>query len=60
MENNKTNRLGETNYNQHGTLMKIIKYNSYNDIDVEFQDEYKYVAKNMSNMPYWILGMWVL
>ena len=47
MENNKTNRLGETNYNQHGTLMKIIKYNSYNDIDVEFQDEYKYVAKNM-------------
>jgi hypothetical protein len=40
-------RLGEENYNQHGTLMKIIKYNGAMDIDVEFQDEHKYIAKNM-------------
>lgn len=42
-----TNRLGELNYNQHGTLMKIIRYTNASDIDVEFQDEYKYIAKNM-------------
>ena len=42
-----TNRLGELNYNQHGTLMKIIRYTKANDIDVEFQDGHKYIAKNM-------------
>lgn len=42
-----TNRLGEENYNQHHTLMKIINYRSASDIDVEFQDKHKYVAKNM-------------
>lgn len=42
-----TNRLGELNYNQHGTLMKIIRYAKANDIDVEFQDGHKYIAKNM-------------
>ena len=42
-----TNRLGEENYNQHHTLMKIINYRSASDIDVEFQDEHKYVVKKM-------------
>ena len=35
-------KIGDTNFNTHGTLMKIIQYNKYNDIIVEFQDEYKY------------------
>lgn len=34
-------RIGEENYNNYGTLMKIIKYYKNNDIWVEFQDEYK-------------------
>lgn len=36
-----TNRLGETNYNNKGTLMKIIEYQNANNIVVEFQDEQK-------------------
>lgn len=35
------NRVGEINYNKNGTKMIIIKYNSYNDIIIEFQDEYR-------------------
>ena len=35
------NRLGETNVNHQGCLMKIIKYENANNIIVEFQDEYK-------------------
>ena len=34
-------RTGEENYNNEGTLMRIIKYRRVNDIFVEFQDEYK-------------------
>lgn len=34
-------RLGEINYNNYGTLMKIIEYNSSQSVVVEFQDEYK-------------------
>lgn len=34
-------RLGIEKYNKKGYLMKCIKYNSYNDILVEFQDKYK-------------------
>ena len=37
----KRKRLGEINYNNKGCLMKIVEYNSYADIIVEFQDEYK-------------------
>ena len=34
-------RVGETGYNNKNELMKIIEYNTYRDIVVEFQDEYK-------------------
>lgn len=34
-------RLGETNVNHQGCLMKIVEYNRSDDIMVEFQDEYK-------------------
>lgn len=37
----KINRVGETNRNFYGTLMKIIEYNGARDIVIEFQDEYK-------------------
>ena len=36
--------LGEENTNKYGTLMKVIEYNSKNDILVEFQDNHKYVV----------------
>lgn len=34
-------RTGEENYNNFGTLMKIVEYKEARDIIVEFQDEYK-------------------
>ena len=34
-------RVGTTKYNNQGCLMKVVEYNKYNDIIVEFQDEYK-------------------
>lgn len=34
-------RLNENKYNNQGCLMKIIEYNNYHDIIVEFQDKYK-------------------
>lgn len=34
-------RTGEENYNNFGTLMKIVEYNSNKDVIVEFQDEHK-------------------
>lgn len=34
------NRLGETNKNSYGTLMKIMEYINANNMIVEFQDEY--------------------
>lgn len=37
-----TNRIGEENYNNYGTLMKIVEYKGALDMIVEFQDEYKY------------------
>ena len=37
----KNERLGEENYNNFGTLMKIIEYEDSRHIIVEFQDEYK-------------------
>ena len=36
-----TNRIGEENHNNFGTLMKIVEYKDARDITVEFQDEYK-------------------
>ncbi len=38
----KIDRLGETNVNNQGCLMKIVEYNNALDIIVEFQDEHKY------------------
>lgn len=37
----KIDRIGEENYNNFGILMKIVEYICYDDIWVEFQDEYK-------------------
>lgn len=34
-------RTGEENYNNFGTLMKIVEYRNFQDIVIEFQDEYK-------------------
>lgn len=34
------NRIGEENINYQGNKMQIVKYNSSNDIEVEFQDKY--------------------
>lgn len=41
----KKERLGATNYNKDGDLMKIINYNNSHDITIEFQDEYKETIK---------------
>lgn len=41
VERLKEERLGEVGYNKYNTKMKIVEYNSYNDIVVEFQDEHK-------------------
>ena len=45
MANNLKDRTGETNKNINGQLMKIIKYNNYSDIVVEFDDKYKTIVK---------------
>ena len=37
----KEERLGSIRKNNKGELMKVIEYNSYSDVVVEFQDEYK-------------------
>ena len=39
--NKKGNRIGEEKLNNQGSLMRIIEYNNFADIVVEFQDEYK-------------------
>ena len=44
MSNANISPVGEVKYNRCGTLMKIVQYNTWNDILVEFQDEYKYIA----------------
>lgn len=40
------NRLGEVRNNTFGTPMKIIRYGSYDDIDVEFLYEHHYVKEH--------------
>ena len=42
-------RLGEEKLNNQGCLMKIIKYDNYNNIVVEFQDDYKAKIKTRYN-----------
>lgn len=39
-------REGEIRNNNKGTPMKIICYRSWDDIDVEFLDKYKYVKEH--------------
>ncbi len=39
---NRQERIGETNVNRNGTLMKIVDYINSKNIIVEFQDEYHY------------------
>ena len=41
-------RVGETNKNKRGTLMEIIKYNSSEDMDIRFLDEFFYVKKGVT------------
>ena len=41
-------RVGETNKNKRGTLMEIIKYNSSEDMDVRFLDEFFFVKKGVT------------
>ena len=49
-KNNLSNeRIGETNINRYGNIMKIIKYNNNDDIIIEFQDKYKYQVKTNYN-----------
>lgn len=43
-----SNRLGEMRLNNHGTMMKIIRYGSHEDIDIEFMDEFHYIKENQS------------
>lgn len=45
MKNMKDNRTGETAITKQGCLAKIIEYNNYSDILVEFQDAYKYKVR---------------
>ena len=40
------NRLYEIRKNKMGTPMKIINYRKYNDIDVEFLDDFHYIKKH--------------
>ena len=41
-------RVGETNKNKRGTLMEIIKYNSSEDMDVRFLDEFLFIKKGVT------------
>ena len=41
-------RLGETRLNKQGTMMKIVRYGSFDDIDIEFLDEFHYVKEHQT------------
>lgn len=43
----KDDKIGEIRDNHFGTPMRIIEYRNVHDCDVEFQDDYKYVAKHV-------------
>lgn len=38
----KIDRIGETNISNEGCIMKIVGYKNYDDIIIQFEDEYKY------------------
>ena len=46
----RADRIDEENYNNFGTLMKIVKYNNSKDVIVEFQDEYKVKVHTIYNV----------
>lgn len=39
-------RLGETRLNKQGTMMKIVRYGSKTDIDIEFLDDFHYIKEH--------------
>lgn len=39
-------RLGETRLNKQGTMMKIVRYGSHEDIDIEFLDDFHYIKEH--------------
>lgn len=41
-------RLGEIKLNKQGTMMKIVRYRSYTDIDVEFMDDFHYIKEHQA------------
>lgn len=41
-------RLGRINVNNQGSLMKIVKYESATNVDVEFQDKFNYKARGVT------------
>ena len=49
-ENKKNERLGQIQYNNKGTLMKIVEYNNSRNVIVEFQDEYKIKVKKKKGL----------
>ena len=44
IEKQKVDRLCEENVNNQGCLMRIIEYNKFSDIVVEFQDEHRNIV----------------
>ena len=40
--------VGEINTNTHGTKMKIVRYGSNEDIDIEFLDEFHYIKEHQA------------
>ena len=44
----KINHVGEINTNTHGTKMKIVRYGSNEDIDIEFLDEFHYIKEHQA------------
>ena len=41
-------RLGETRLNKQGTIMKIVRYGSNTDIDIEFMDDFHYIKEHQT------------
>ena len=41
-------RLYEIRNNHRGTPMQIIRYNNWNDIDIQFLDEFQYIKEHQT------------
>lgn len=48
MHSIKVDRIGETRKNNNGTLMKIIAYRKWDDIDIEFLDDFHFVKEHVT------------